>query len=204
MKRFIFLLITCGIISGCGSQTSVSPNSDNVVESQAPVEEKASMNPSNQQEQKAEMVEVNENVLFDATVIAGKSPEKVSSILGDPLLSQEIEFAMGPDRKEFPVTHNFYTKLLDDEAGVEVGRVEIMFVDGAARRIRLNFEEGEYNKDSRTENAKLIGLDSLTTNENGPMSEVALDSNGFYSIEINDIGPFGAGTVLVVTDEKYK
>ncbi len=58
----------------------------------------------------------------NASDVADKKPEEVAAILGEPLFSEAFDFAMSPDKTELPVTNNYYSMILDEEEGTEVGR----------------------------------------------------------------------------------
>jgi hypothetical protein len=135
--------------------------------------------------------------------VADKSPEEVAAILGEPLFTEDITLALGPDAIEMSITKNYYVEMLEDEVDLETGRVEIMFIDGGARWIRVNFTGDEYNKDDRTANLPLIGLKPTELSENGPVSVSGRSIEGFYFVEVHDVGPGGEGTVKVITKEKY-
>jgi hypothetical protein len=139
----------------------------------------------------------------NASDVADKSPEEVAAVLGEPLFTETFDFAMGPDKKDMAVTKHFYVEMLEDEEDAEVGRVEIMFVDGGARWIRVNFTGDEYNEDDRTANLPYIGFERTELSENGPLSILGRGVEGFYSVEVHDVGPGGEGTVKVITQETY-
>lgn len=136
--------------------------------------------------------------------VADKTPEEVATVLGEPLFSETFDFAMGPDKTELPVTKNYYSAMLDDEEGAEVGRVEIIFADNGARWIRVNLIKGEYSKYDRSAMLTLVGIERIDISEAKPLSTTFMGVGGFHRVEIHEDGPSGYGTILVVTQGEYE
>jgi hypothetical protein len=143
------------------------------------------------------------NPIINVTDIARKSLEDVEIILGKPVYSEDINFGMGPDLKKAPVTLSYYIEMLEGD----LGRVEIMFVEGKAQRIRVNLIGEQYIKDDKSRNFEYLGFQGIVLEK--PKSEVqraryARDTKGFYSIEVNDWLGTDDGTILVITEEAYR
>ncbi|WP_141500939.1 hypothetical protein [Paenibacillus luteus] len=181
MKKIIFVLAAFTLLTACGNNYENALVSTQVVYSVPGMES-----------------------FVNARDVADKTPEEVVSILGEPLFSETFDFAMGPDKMKTPVTKNYYSAMLDDEEGAEVGRVEILFAKNGARWIRVNFISGEYSKDDRSAMLTSVGIEPIELDEAGQLSATGRGVDGYHRVEVHDVGPGGNGTVLVVTQGEYE
>ena len=135
--------------------------------------------------------------------IARKTMSEVNGILGKPVFTEEINFAMGPELKKRPVTMNHYIEALDGD----LGRVEIMFANDKAVRIRINLIGDQYNKEDKSKNLELVGLSGITLDPVKKKEQVrqsVRDVEGFYLIDVGDWLGTDDGSILIVTEEEFK
>ncbi|WP_147310124.1 hypothetical protein [Cohnella phaseoli] len=135
--------------------------------------------------------------------IARKTMSEVNGILGDPVFTEEINFAMGPELKKRPVTMNHYIETLDGD----LGRVEIMFANDKAVRVRVNLIGDQYNKEDKSKNLELVGLSGVTLDPVKKKEQVrqsVRDVEGFYLIDVGDWLGTDDGSILIVTEEEFK
>lgn len=145
-----------------------------------------------------------DEAIVDVSKIAGKSQAEVNKLLGKPLKTEKFDFEMGPNFTPLPVTMNYYLEMLEGE----MGRVEIMFVDGGAQRIQVNLIGNEYYKDDeRNKNLAYAGLQVIELDP--PVNEVqkvSIKDNvfGFHRVSAADWLGTDNGNVEIITKEKYE
>lgn len=136
--------------------------------------------------------------------IVGKSQYEVNKVLGKPIKQEKFDFELGPNFIEMPVTFNYYLEMLEGE----MGRVEIMFVDGGAQRIQINLVGDEYYKDEeRNENLPYAGLpviDLYPPVTNIQSAHYKEDAFGFHRVTAADWLGTKNGNVEIITKEKYE
>ncbi|WP_054956483.1 hypothetical protein [Paenibacillus dakarensis] len=196
----IVVLIIVGM--ALGDEDSSNTDTNVVSQSDVIVQEKQDSSPVVTDKEEVETEELTAYV--DVNQIARKSKEEVDKILGEPVKVEKFDFEMGPEFKSYPVTFAYYLEMLEGE----MGRVEIMYVEGGAHRIQVNLVGDEYYKgDERYKNLPYAGLPE--TKLNPPVTDIQkahFKENifGFFRVTAADWMLTENGNVEIITEEKYK
>ncbi len=147
-------------------------------------------------EETSEKMYIAEHVIIFVRDLARKSEDYVNAKLGAPSLSEEGNWTVLLTQEKLPYKLNYYKE----------NKVEIMFIDGVANRLRVNLTSEEFFKDNRDMNLLYIGLaqTELFASKNDKQTFFINDYAGFYLVETAQRQGTKEGTVLVVTEEKYK
>lgn len=211
MKTYIIVLLTAGLLlTGCGTEeneptpvvkTEEAVNTEPTAPESAPMAKTETL--KTEPEPEPEPIIEKTPQIINASDIARKTAKEVAEILGEPLHTEELNFGMGPEFKEQPVTLNHYIEILEEE----MGRVEIMFVEGKAHRIRVNLIGEQYDSENRSANLAYVGLPNVKLDppkSDAHKGQYTNDVEGFYSAHVGDWLGTDDGTILLVTEEAYK
>lgn len=136
-------------------------------------------------------------IVFDVQQVARKSEQEINKLLGEPTNTEKVKWTNLDTMIKADAKMNYYK---DD-------KIEIMFLDGKAHRIRLNLTEQEYQKgDKMKNNLAYIGLPVVELEKPKSSAQIAFYAkiSGYYEVSIGDWVGTKEGSVLVVTESKYR
>jgi len=220
MKQIAYLIVAIAILTGCTTEktqpqdvfaqrTASVQGQQEAKETPVPDTAKPGANPEQGTGAAAAgsepgQIENAATGLFDITLIAGKTEEEVSAVLGTPIQSENGERILTSTEKQMPYRQNDYT--------VGIGTISVIFMDGKAVRIKLSIEKGapyKYPDDIM----KVMGALGLTVNSAGvPAKKDAVSASftyvdGFYLLEMKSDSPDNPGhlgEVVLITEDLYE
>lgn len=145
----------------------------------------------------------NKLIIFDVKKVARKKQDEVNKILGKPSKVETGKWRWFGTENKTDYTMNYYKK----------DKIEILFIEGIAARIRLNLSNEEYfNGDNTPRNLQYLGLTAKDTDDyimqETPKEDfptyVYENFNNFYRVEIGLWLGSDVGFVHVITDERYR
>lgn len=176
--------------------TQVSTKASTEISS-PPATQEASKEPTELETKESKVSEI-----FNIKDVALKSEDEVNQVLGAPSDTETGKWGLrgtgtGTDWDKVDYKMNYYKE----------DKIEIMFIEGKAVRIRLNLNENEYLKeDELKENLAYVGLPVVELDP--PVNEVqkafyVKNLEGIYQVQIGEWVGTKDGYVLVITEEKY-
>ncbi|MEJ8548780.1 hypothetical protein [Brevibacillus borstelensis] len=219
MKQIAYLLVAIAILTGCSTEktqpqdasnnkTVSIPEHQTAKETPVPNASEAAGTPEGSGMPSAEsepgQIENAATGLFDIKLIAGKSEEEVSAVLGTPIQSENGERTLLSTEKLVPYRQNDYT--------VGIGTISVMFMDEKAVRIKLSIEKGapyKYPDDM----LKVMEALGLTVNPASPPAKKDAVSasftyvDGFYLLQMKSDSPENPshlGEVVLITEDLYE
>ncbi|MFD2613187.1 hypothetical protein [Paenibacillus gansuensis] len=146
---------------------------------------------------KAEQAALAAKAVIDLNKHARKTEKEVNTVLGAPAETESVNWGLLDEGIKIKGKMNYYKN----------GKVEIMFLEGKAHRIRVNLTKDEFNTgDKMKENLAYMGLPGieLESAENEIQKAFYANVEGYYSIQTGAWLGTDDGYVLAITESRYR